>query len=163
MHVRLVRAGPEAVWLPATGSCNPSFLPLQRVANAGVGHALNATYDVVHPSEAGFDVPWLPLNAYEGRSCKLQVGGWRPGCACLVALVAAQCMSHLMLCTAHAWCRHAAAPPATVQINEFRPGSRFGLIGIQRDLEANTQGGIVVLSGPVRLAPIASWTKPGAS
>ena len=78
--MRPVWAGPEPGWGPATtGSSKPSLSPLQMVVKAGPGFALNATYDVVHPSEAGFDVPWLPLDAYEGRSCKLQVGIWRLG------------------------------------------------------------------------------------
>lgn len=34
---------------------------------------LKAELEVVHPSEAGLDVPWLPPDAYGDRQCMLEV------------------------------------------------------------------------------------------
>lgn len=45
-----------------------------RRAKSG-GSYLTAEFTAVHPSEAGFHAPTLPLDAYQDTPCKLKVGG----------------------------------------------------------------------------------------
>lgn len=65
---------------PACPSPRPSRAPLtapmQKLNLNGPGGYLRALFRVVHPSEAGLEAPWLPLDAYENRpDFVLEVGG----------------------------------------------------------------------------------------
>ncbi|KAL4452493.1 hypothetical protein ABPG75_008155 [Micractinium tetrahymenae] len=52
--------------------------PTLRTASTGA-YMLRADMQVVHPSEAGLDVPWLPPDAYADRQCTLELFSYRHG------------------------------------------------------------------------------------
>ena len=75
---RLITSRPGR--LPETADEDPVVLVAARcvkgpfLRQTANGAFLSAVLEVVHPSEAGLDAPWLPMDAYMDRRCKLEVG-----------------------------------------------------------------------------------------